>query len=136
MVYKYQKETIEYLKETVERLETLTEKRMSLKIGYMRDEFWNGSNWYELRGDLYLRINSDTKFSLEEREDDYLEFFKEIGNIDDCSYVEFDENILLNINEFIEKIYEEKKEREEFHRRLNSKLKCLNECLGRDDKNE
>lgn len=129
MVYKYQQETLEHLEETRERLELLTEERMRLKIGIVRDDYLNckGTGYYEETRDLYFCIN---------HQDGYVDTtFKSVGEFDssygisDEAYVKFEEDLFFKLNEFIDKIYKNKKEREEFHERLNQELKALNKSL-------
>ena len=56
MVYKYQIETLEHLNETRKRLEKLTDSRMSIRIGTIRDDL-SGTSYYEEVRDLYFCIN-------------------------------------------------------------------------------
>lgn len=128
MVYKYQIETIEYLRNVVGKLENLTEDKMSLKIGYARGEFLNssGTSYYLHSGDLYLQINYDDCFKIV---DDFrTEYFNNVRE-DSAKYIRFDSDIFLKLNEWIDKIYSDKKEREEFYERLNQELKALNKSL-------
>lgn len=124
-MYKYQEETLAYLEESKEKLEKLTNSKMSLKIGTIRGEYLNtsGTRYYEETRDLYFCIN------------DSHGVFQTIGDIG-CSYeindddfIKLDSNIFIKLNEFIDKIYKNKKEREEFHERLNRELEALNKSL-------
>jgi hypothetical protein len=125
MVYKYQEETIEYLKELSGNLEKLTDDKMTLKIGYARGEFLNslGTRYYLHSGDLYLRINYGRSFAII---NDKAETF---DNAFDELYIRFDEDIFLKLNDWIDKIYKNKREREAFHARLNEELKSLNKVV-------
>lgn len=125
-MYKYQEETFEYLKELCERLEKLTEDKISLKIGFGRGEFINsqGTGYYTDSGDLMLSINYDDYFSI-------------ITDIDrkwfsypsDDMYFKLDNNLFLKLNEWIGKIYKNKKDREEFYEKLNKELLAINNSL-------
>lgn len=124
-MYKYQEETLAHLEESKERLEKLTNSKMSLRIGIIRGEYLNasGTRYYEEARDLYFCINDSNGV------------FKTVGDIG-CSYgidgddfVRLDSNIFIKLNEFIDKIYKDKKEREEFHERLNRELEALNKSL-------
>lgn len=124
-MYKYQEETLAYLEESKERLEKLTNSKMSLRIGIIRGEYLNasGTRYYEEARDLYFCINDSNGV------------FKTVGDIgcsygiDDDDFVRLDSNIFIKLNEFIDKIYKDKKEREEFHERLNRELEALNKSL-------
>lgn len=124
-MYKYQKETIELIKDTAERLEDITESRMSLKIGYIKDEFWNGNTWIEKDGDLRLNINKDDRFSIV----DYGCGIHEMTIIDDDAYIRIDNDVFLKLNEFITKIYNEKRKTQAFHNELNKQLNALNKTI-------
>ena len=124
-MYKYQKETIELIKDTAERLEGITESRMSLKIGYMRDEFWNGNEWIEKSGDLYLEINKEDRFHLV----DTGLVVGEMTTIDKDAYIRIDNDVFLKLNEFITKIYNEKRKTQAFHNELNKQLNALNKTI-------
>lgn len=125
MVYKYQLETVEYLKELSEKLEKITEAKMTLKIGYVRGEFlapWG--TYYNGNGDLYLHINCKDYFStITEIKREYF------SEPDSDMYIKFDSNIFLKLNEWIEKIYSDKRKRENFYDKLNRELKALNLSL-------
>ena len=124
-MYKYQEETLAHLEESKERLEKLTNSKMSLRIGIIRGEYLNasGTRYYEEARDLYFCINDSNGV------------FKTVGDIrcsygiDDDDFVRLDSNIFIKLNEFIDKIYKDKKEREEFHERLNRELEALNKSL-------
>lgn len=131
IVYKYQKETLEYLEETRERLEKLTDARMKLKIGTIRDSFLNmsGTEYYEDTRDLFFCINP---------KESYIDkTFMSVGEIPinkdygvcDEAFVRLDSNLFLKLNDFIDKIYKNKHEREEFHEKLNKELEALNKSL-------
>lgn len=129
MVYKYQKETLEHLEETRLKLEKLTDARMKLKIGTIRDEFINmsGTRYYEETRDLYFCINPDesciskTFLSIGDRDKDY--------GVSDEAFIRLDSNLFLKLNDFIDEIYNNKREREEFHMKLNKELEALNKSL-------
>jgi len=127
-MYKYQKETLQYLDEVCERLEQLTDNRMSLKIGTIRDEFYSqyAGRYIEKSGDLLIRLNFDERFALE-KDDEYCSVFETFDICD--GRIRLDKDIFLKLNEWIEKIYKEKHELEEFHERLNLELKALNKVL-------
>jgi len=129
MVYKYQKETFEYLTQLVEKLENVTESKMSLKIGFIRENYWNGNNWVVKSGDLYLRLNCDTIFRLLNDYSNFHTFTDDFDIVDSESYVKLDDNLFLKLNEWIDKIYENKRKREEFYRKLNLELCALNKAL-------
>lgn len=124
-MYKYQEETLAHLEESKEKLEKLTNSKMSLRIGIVRGEYLNasGTRYYEEARDLYFCINDSNGV------------FKTVGDIecsygiDDDDFVRLDSNIFIKLNEFIDKIYKDKKEREEFHERLNRELEALNKSL-------
>lgn len=124
-MYKYQEETLAHLEESKERLEKLTNSKMSLRIGIVRGEYLNanGTRYYEEARDLYFCINDSNGV------------FKTVGDIgrsygiNDDDFVRLDSNIFIKLNEFIDKIYKDKKEREEFHERLNRELEALNKSL-------
>ena len=124
-MYKYQEETLEHLEESKERLEKLTNSKMSLKIGIIRGEYLNasGTRYYEETRDLYFCINDSNGV------------FQTVGDlgcsyeIDDDDFIKLDSNIFIKLNEFIDKIYKNKKEREEFHEKLNRELEALNKSL-------
>ena len=124
-MYKYQEETLAHLEKSKERLEKLTNSKMSLRIGIIRGEYLNasGTRYYEETRDLYFCINDSNGV------------FKTVGDIrcsygiDDDDFVRLDSNIFIKLNEFIDKIYKDKKEREEFHERLNRELEALNKSL-------
>lgn len=124
-MYKYQEETLEYLEESKERLEKLTNSKMSLKIGTIRGEYLNrsGTRYNEETRDLYFCINNSNGA------------FVTVGSmgysyeINDDDFVKLDSNIFIKLNEFIDKIYKNKKEREEFHEKLNRELEALNKSL-------
>ena len=124
-MYKYQKESIEYLNEVAERLEKLTEDKMSLKIGFGKDEFLNshGTGYFKDSGYFYLLVNHDDRFELSGDDSYYFDYPS------DEMYIKFDKNIFLKLNDFIEKIYTEKREREAFHERLNKELEALTKSL-------
>ena len=124
-MYKYQEETLTYLEESKERLEKLTNSKMSLKIGIIRGEYLNasGTRYYEETRDLYFCINNS---------DGVFMPVGDMGNsfeINDDDFVKLDSNIFIKLNEFIDKIYKNKKEREEFHEKLNRELEALNKSL-------
>lgn len=124
-MYKYQEETLTYLEESKERLEKLTNSKMSLKIGIIRGEYLNasGTKYYEETRDLYFCINNS---------DGVFMTVGDMGNsfeINDDDFVKLDSNIFIKLNEFIDKIYKNKKEREEFHEKLNRELEALNKSL-------
>lgn len=124
-MYKYQEETLAYLEESKERLEKLTNSKMSLKIGTIRGEYLNrsGTRYNEETRDLYFCINNNNGA------------FMTVGSmgysyeINDDDFVKLDSNIFIKLNEFIDKIYKNKKEREEFHEKLNRELEALNKSL-------
>ena len=124
-MYKYQEETLAHLEESKERLEKLTNSKMSLRIGIIRGEYLNasGTRYYEETRDLYFCINDSNGV------------FQTVGDIgcsyeiDDDDFVKLDSNIFIKLNKFIDKIYKDKKEREEFHERLNRELEALNKSL-------
>lgn len=124
-MYKYQEETLVHLEESKEKLEKLTDSKMSLKIGIIRGEYLNtsGTRYCEETRDLYFCINDSNGV------------FQTVGDIG-CSYgindddfVRLDSDIFIKLNKFIDKIYKNKKEREEFHERLNRELEALNKSL-------
>ena len=124
-MYKYQEETLTYLEESKERLEKLTNSKMSLKIGIIRGEYLNasGTRYYEETRDLYFCINNS---------DGVFMTVGDMGNsfeINDDDFIKLDSNIFIKLNEFIDKIYKNKKEREEFHEKLNRELEALNKSL-------
>lgn len=124
-MYKYQEETLAHLEESKERLEKLTNSKMSLKIGTIRGEYLNasGTRYYEETRELYFCINYNEGA------------FMTVGDlgcsfeINDDDFVRLDSNIFIKLNEFIDKIYKNKKEREEFHEKLNKELEALNKSL-------
>lgn len=124
-MYKYQEETLAYLEETKERLEKLTESKMSLKIGIIRGEYLNktGTKYIEETRDLYFCINDNNGV------------FQTVGiigrsyEINDDDFIKLDNNLFIKLNKFIDKIYKNKKEREEFYERLNRELGALNKSL-------
>lgn len=124
-MYKYQEETLAYLEETKERLEKLTESKISLKIGTIRGEYLNktGTKYIEETRDLYFCIN------------DINGTFQTVGiigrsyEINDDDFIKLDSNLFIKLNKFIDKIYKNKKEREEFYERLNRELEALNKSL-------
>lgn len=124
-MHKYQEETLAQLEESKERLEKLTNDKMSIKIGIIRGEYLNtsGTGYYEETRDLYFCIN------------DSHGVFKTVGDIgcsygiDDDDFIKLDSNIFIKLNKFIDKIYKNKKEREEFHEKLNRELEALNKSL-------
>lgn len=123
-MYKYQEETLEYLTETRTRLEKLTDSKMTLKIGLVRDEYLNssGTRYFEETRDLYFCLNhGETFMSVGDFGTDY--------GVSRDAVVRLDSRIFLKLNKFIDKIYKNKKEREEFHDRLNFELKSLNKSL-------
>ena len=66
-MYKYQKETIEYLESVVGKLEKLTEDRMKINIGSGRIWFCStNGDWFNLEGELYLRINYEDHYMIED----------------------------------------------------------------------
>ena len=124
-MYKYQEETLVHLEESKEKLEKLTDSKMSIKIGIIRGEYLNtsGTRQYEERRDLYVCRNDSNGV---------LQTVGDIGcsyGIDDDDFVRLDSDIFIKLNEFIDKIYKNKKEREEFHERLNRELEALNKSL-------
>lgn len=124
-MYKYQEETLAHLEESKERLEKLTNSKMSIKIGIIRGEYLNasGTKYYEETRDLYFCINNS---------DGVFMTVGDMGSsfgINDDDFVKLDSNIFIKLNEFIDKIYKNKKEREEFHERLNRELEALNKSL-------
>ena len=124
-MYKYQEETLAYLEESKKRLEKLTNSKMSLKIGIIRGEYLNasGTKYYEETRDLYFCINNS---------DGVFMTVGDMGSsfeINDDDFVKLDSNIFIKLNEFIDKIYKNKKEREEFHEKLNRELEALNKSL-------
>lgn len=130
MVYKYQLETLEQLENVRENLEPLTEDRMSLKIGQIRDEWLNssGTSYYEETRDLYLCLNHESGYTVTT--------FKSVGEVRSSYGIDeknatiwFNEDLFLKINEWIDTIYKNKREREQFHERLNAELKALNKTL-------
>lgn len=125
-MYKYQKETINKILETFELLEGKTEARKSLKIGFIRDEFWTGNEWVEHSGHLRVKLNSKHRFVLFDSNTD---FYKALDEVDDDAYVRIDSNVFLKLNDFIDEVYKEKREREGFHERLNKELEALNKAL-------
>lgn len=124
-MYKHQKETIKLVNDTAERLENVTEARMSLKIGYMRDEFWNGNEWIEKSGDLYLELNKENRFDLV----DTGFIVGQMTEIDDDAYIRIDNDVFLKLNEFITKVYNEKRKNQAFHEELNKQLNALNKTI-------
>lgn len=123
-MYKYQEETLEYLTETRTRLEKLTDSKMTLKIGLVRDEYLNsrGTEYYEDTRDLYLCLNyGETFMTVGDYHTDY--------GVSRDAVVRLNNNLFLKLNNFIDKIYKNKKEREEFHDRLNLELQSLNKSL-------
>ena len=124
-MYKYEEETLTHLEESKERLERSTDSKMSLKIGIIRGEYLNasGTKYYEETRDLYFCINNSDGVFLT---------VGDMGSsfgIDDDDFVRLDSDIFIKLNEFIDKIYQNKKEREEFHERLNRELEALNKSL-------
>lgn len=126
-MYKYQEETFEFLEELRIRLEKLTEDPMSLKIGHVKDEYLNlsGTGYYTENRNLYFCINNGDAYTT----------FKSVGDIDseygisDDAHVVLLTNVFLILNEFIEKIYSNKREREQFYTRLNKELEAINKAL-------
>lgn len=130
MVYKYQLEILEQLENVRENLEPLTEDRMSLKIGQIRDEWLNssGTNYYEETRDLYLCLNHENGY--------VVTTFKSVGEVrsnygidEKNATIWFNKDLFLKINEWIDTIYKNKREREQFHEKLNTELKALNKAL-------
>lgn len=133
MVYKYQKDTLQHLQKIKKQLEKLTQSQMKLKIGTVYDEWINsrGTGYYDETRDLYLCLNHNNGFV----DSTFLaegEFDSQYGEPD--GYIEFEEDLFLKINNFIDKVFQLKKEREEFHSNLNKNLKEINKRL--EDKNE
>ena len=122
-MYKYQEETLAYLEKSKEKLEKLTNSKMSLKIGTIRGEYLNASGYYEETRDLYFCINDSNGV------------FQTVGDagcsygVNDDDFLRLDKDIFLKLNKFIDKIYRNKKEREEFHEKLNRELEALNKSL-------
>lgn len=131
MVYKYQLETFDYLIELVEKLEKVTDSRMRLRIGVWRGEFYHGNGEYNIMsGILYLHLNDGNIFSVDGIiEKNGVPLINEFDVIDDDDYVKFNEDLFLKLNEWISKIYENKRESEEFHRKLNMELCALIKAL-------
>ena len=124
-MYKYQRETFNYLEEIKERLEKLTDSRMSLPIGFIRGEYLSpsGTKYYKENRDLFFCLNHDDGV------------FKTVGDIDsdygvcDEDVVRLKKTLFIDLNDFIDKIYKNKHDREEFHDKLNKELKALNNSL-------
>lgn len=130
-MYKNQMETIEHLIEIVEKLENVTDSRMRLKIGVWRGEYYFGNgNYSMMTGELYLCLNYGNIFSVDGYDiKNGFPLENEFDVIDDDDYIKFNEDIFLNLNEWISKIYENKREVEEFHRKLNLELCALIKAL-------
>ena len=108
MVYKNQMETIEHLKEIAEKLENVTDSRMRFKLGVWRGEYYFGNgNYSEMTGELYLHLNDGNIFSVDGYDmKNGFPLTNEFDVFDDDDYVKFNEDIFLNLNEWISEIYE------------------------------
>ena len=124
-MYKYQKETLNYLEELREKLEKLTDNRMSIEIGLVKGEYLNISEteYYEETRDLFFCIN-DSHGTFEAVGD-----FESSYGVDEDDVIRLNRNLFIQLNEFIDRIYKNKKEREEFHEKLNKELEALNKSL-------
>lgn len=128
MVYNYQKDTLEHLKKTRKQLEKLTQEQKKLKIGTVFDEWINltGTGYYDETRDLYLCLNHNNGFV----DSTFLaegEFDSQYGEPD--GFIEFEDDLFLKINKFIDELFQSKKQREEFHLELNKQLKTINKRL-------
>lgn len=130
-MFKYQSQMIENIKETAEFLEDVTDKQKTIKIGYIRDtryiNGWNGG-WEEYTGDLYLSINKTYRFYVKDEYDAF--FIEKFDGIDEDAYVHIDKDIFLKLNEWIESIYADERQRKAFYEELNLQLKALNKTLN------
>lgn len=130
MVYKYQKETFNYLSEVVERLEKITDSKMSLKIGYIRENYHLGNGEFtKAKGDLYLTIHNGNNFKMVGTFENGFDVTDDFDIIDSEAYVRLDKNLFIKLNEWIDKIYSNKRDLEQFHDRLNKELCALNKAL-------
>jgi len=131
MVYKYQMETINHLNELVEKLENVTDSRMRFKLGVWRGEYHFGNGNYSIMtGELYVHLNDGNIFSVDGYDiKNGFPLENEFDVFDDNDYIKFDGDLFLRLNNWISKIYENKRESEEFHRKLNMELCALIKAL-------
>lgn len=130
MVYKYQEETFNYLSELVERLEKVTDNKMSLKIGFIKENYHHGNGEFsKAQGDLYITLHNGNYFRMVGTFENGFDVTDEFDIVDTEAYVRLDENLFIKLNEWIDKIYSNKRDLEQFHNRLNKELYALNKAL-------
>lgn len=124
-MYKYQLETLKELEKTFEILESKTEDKMSFRIGFFRDDVisLDGTRYIERTGQLFIRLNYDNRYQFVH---DYETTFQ---SVPDDAYLSIRQNIFLELNEFIEKIFNSEKEKRDFCFRLKQELEALNKAL-------
>ena len=116
---------IERRQDNLSQVEVVQAEATKVNYGAFRNSERN------LSGKLYLLINYPTSFKVF-RKSDLLEELNEditFSDIDFFSWIRFDDDIFLKINNVIDKILDDNKEREEFHEKLNQELKALNKSL-------
>lgn len=125
MVYEYQKKTIRELKNCIDNLEKMTEKEYFLKIGFIRSgsDYFGITIWNPIR----IILNRKNYFYEYDSDDNKIEF--SYDDFQDDDYIDFDDDLFLKFNKLIDKILEDKKEKEAFHQKLNRELEALNKSL-------
>lgn len=124
-MYKYQLETLEELEKTFEILESKTEDKISFRIGFFRDDIINlsGTRYVERTGQLFICLNHEDRYKfIHDYETTYI-------SVPDDAYLSIRKNIFLELNKFIEKIFNSEKEKKEFCLRLKQELEALNKAL-------
>lgn len=122
-MYKYQEETIKQLKNAIDNIEEKTEEYYRVKIGTVID-----NDTFEAHHlTIFAEINGQSYFT--EVDANYNDIHRSC-HLESYNRIHFDKDIFLKLNQLIDQIFKENKERKEFHERLNLELKGLNKILN------
>ena len=122
-MYKYQEEIIEQLEDAIEKLETMTEEHYRL-----HNRIRHTNNFDEENIPIYVEINGSSIFTQQTNQDQCYDFYSRC-DIYNYNRIELFQDIFLNINNLIDKIIKDNKEREKFYNKLNIELQALNKSL-------
>ena len=124
MVYKYQEKTIKELIEIINKLEEKTDEHYRREIGITYED-----NGFEIEiVPIFLEVNGTYYFTKQNSK----EYFHEVYRKCDIEYldrVKFKKDLFLQLNNLLDDIIKDNKERKEFHDILNRELEILNKSL-------
>lgn len=123
MVYKYQEETIEEIDKAMDKLEEMTEEFYRIFLGWRHTFEFENENI-----PLFVTINGENRFEQQTTMDNCYDTYSRCPILN-YNRIEIQNNIFLEINKTIDKIFKDNRKRKEFHEKLNHELQALNKTL-------